>query len=126
MESSLTDEKVNEICTHLEATAEMIGLPLTYSFEALESIENILLGLKEAGEESALNGASFMCGIYMGEIFRKNMEANWVFDEKQQEHALKINNTLIYPVAKIRKFVKEPESEGLVFYAQVITAKEKS
>lgn len=126
MVTSLTDEKTHEICSHLESIAEEIGLPLNLSPESIENIEHILLGLKQAGEVEALNGAEFMCGVYMGEILRKKLNAKWVYDEEHQEHAVNIDSNLIFPIAKIRKFVTEPDSEGLVFYAQVIMAKEKS
>ena len=126
MESSLTEEKINEICTHLEETAEMMEAPLTCSPEAIESLEDILHFLKESGDEGALSGAEFMCGVYMGEIIRKQTNAKWVYSEEYQEHTLNIDELLIYPIAKIRKFVTQPDSEGLELYVRVILAKAKS
>ena len=125
MQTTLTEEKLKEICDHLANTAEMIGFSLSLDLGSIETIENILDGLKQLGDESALRGAEYMCGIYIGEIFRNNLNGKWVFDEKYHQDAVDINGTSVFPVAKVRKFVSNPESDGLVFYAQAIFAKGK-
>lgn len=123
MQTSLTEEKLKEICDHLNKTAEMIGFELSFEMKSIPIIENILDGLKELGDESALRGAEYMCGVYLGEIFRKILNGKWVFDETLQQDAVELSGTKIFPVAKVRKYVIDPKSDGLVFYSETIVAK---
>lgn len=118
----LTQEKANEICSHLEQTADMMGIKLKKDIESIENIEGILVNLKEIGDYGALNGASFMSGIYFGEIIKNYLGGEWIFSEYYNQLALQIGDQTYFPIDKIKKFVNDSDNEGLVFYIQALTS----
>jgi hypothetical protein len=118
-------EKEHEVCSHLEATAEMIGMELTPTLEGCEVLENILQGLSEFGDKGALNGAMFSSGVYLGKIIRQITSGSWEILINTNELSLNISGTLIFPHNAIKDFVLNPNENSLTFYASSIIAKNK-
>lgn len=116
-------EKEQEICSHLELTAKMIGMNLTPTIEGCSVLENILVGLSNFGDEEALNGAIFSSGVYLGKIIRKTTKGHWELSAESQRLGLNISGEVIYPHNAIYDFVSSPHESGISFYAKSIIAR---
>ena|SRR6185503_11701137 len=116
-------ETIERSCLHLEATAKDFGVTLVREMGAVKSLEEIIVALQEIGaEEDVLRGATFMVGIYLGEILRKKNGGEWS-SSRDGDLMLTINDRTYAPISKARKFASNPEgANSLVFFANTINA----
>lgn len=119
----LSEEKADEICAHLEETAEMMGVSLDKSQESVENLEGILLSLQAMSDGDALSGGAFMASVYLGEILKKYLNGEWVYASEQSQLAIKARDQLFFPLERIKKYLNSPDTEGLDFYVRAIVAK---
>lgn len=87
----------------------------------ISTLEEIVLAVKEMNDDSALSGATFMVGAYLGEILRHKMDGRWVAPTSGTP-SLEIRDHVLFPIEKVRKFAASPGDEGLVFYANALSA----
>lgn len=112
---------IDASCETLEATAAMMDVSLTKEMASVESLEEILKALVDLGDESALKGAIFMVGAYLGEIIRTRIGGVW--ESSGGILLLRVDSSTYAPVEKVKKFTSAPQNgDGLVFYAQSIFA----
>lgn len=121
-EVALSKQKSEEICAHLEETAELIGAPIEKSLESIGNLEGVLLSLKEMSNEESFKGGIFMAGIYLGEILIEQLGGR-IFSEQYDQLAVLSCEQCFFPLEKINKFVQKPEDEGLDFCLRAIVAK---
>jgi len=116
---------VSASCCELEKTASMMGLELKVDPASVPALEQVLLGLREMqADESAMAGATFMVGAYLGEILRSVRGGDWC-GTTEGDLLLQIGSTTYAPVAKVRKFAANPNGgDGLGFYASAVLAGE--
>lgn len=119
----LSEEKAAEICAHLEETAEMMGVSLEKDQESVGNLEGILLSLQAMSNDDALSGGVFMAGVYLGEILKKYLNGEWVYASEQSQLAVKAREQLFFPLERIKKYLSNPDTEGLDFYVRAIIAK---
>ena len=119
----LSKQKSDEICSHLEETAELIGTPIEKSLDSISNLEGILLSLKAMSNEESLQGGVFMAGVYLGEILIQQLRGEWAYSDQYDQLVVLSSEEYFFPIEKVRKFVKNPEDEGLDFYARAIVAK---
>jgi hypothetical protein len=111
---------IDAACVHLEKTATDMGAELSLDLGSVGVLEEILTTLKNIGADpSALNGAGFLVGAYLGEILRRELKGEWVAGTDSDGFAVKAGDTNIFPVARARKFIDDPGANGLVFFAEV-------
>ena len=113
---------------------------MNYSLESIKVLEKYLISLKH----DELNDEDYMCvvlrtGAYLGEVIRrnsKNEEWHWVdhetaltLDPSLAEFGKQLGfvanlycaeGDLIFPLAKVEKFMSDPEGDSLSFYSDVI------
>lgn len=117
---------VENICSHLEETAKMMGGDLSLSPASITQLEEILLAIKaeDDADSDSLDGASFMIGVYIGEIIRKEFgSGEWLINEQLQQQTLNIGDIELYPISQAKKFAAQPDSESLEFYVQGVLTK---
>ena len=69
---------ISTSCRELEATAAMMGVNLKVDPDSVGDLEEVLLALRELQpDESAMTGATFMVGAYLGEILRTMRGGVW-------------------------------------------------
>jgi hypothetical protein len=101
-----------------------MGVSLTFDPSNIAELEEVLLAVREMGDESALTGACFMVGAYVGEILRRAIGGQWTMSTDGVA-ALQLpgSGDKVFPVEKVRKFIQEPGGESLVFYVQALLAR---
>ena len=114
-------ETVDAACRKLEETVLDLGVELSFNIDSIPLLEDVTLSVKQAGDPSALNGACFMVGCYLGEIIRRSSNGNWVASTDGPP-VIAIAETQISPVEKVKKFANAPEDESLVFFANVLVS----
>ncbi len=90
----------------------------------VSSLEEVILAIKDMGDKSALNGACFMVGAYLGEIIRLELGGEWSVRGEGDLPSLQFGNTIIYPIEKVKKFADASGAESLRFYADTLIAME--
>ena len=114
---------IDAACAHLEKTATDMGAKLSFDLGSVGVLEEILTALKEIGaDQSALNGAGFLVGAYLGEILRRELKGEWVAGTDGDGFAVTAGDTNIFPVARARKFIVAPDANSLVFFAEVFVS----
>jgi len=103
----------------------MMGVELKVHPASIPALEQVLLALREMqADDSAMAGATFMVGAYLGEILRSVRGGDWC-GSTDGDLLLKIGATTYAPVAKVRKFAANPDGgDGLGFYASAVLAGE--
>jgi hypothetical protein len=116
---------ISASCRELEAAAAMMGVSLKIGPDSVGDLERILLALRELqADESATSGATFMVGVYLGEILRTVRSGVWR-RSLEGDLLLEIAGTTYAPVEKVRKFAANPDGgDGLGFYASAVLAGE--
>lgn len=109
-----------ESCSHLEQTAEMLGMKLNPELESCSVLEDIISGLIEIGDQGALNGARFMCGVYLGKVIREIVGGEWLTHDDSSQLCLKVNDSMIFPVSAVESFISNPNENSLTFYANAV------
>jgi hypothetical protein len=115
---------INRACANLDATAQDLGVTLTFDASNITDLEQVLLAVREMGDESATSGACFMAGAYVGEILRRAIGGQWAMSaDGVASLELPGNGDSIFPVEKARKFVQDPAAESLEFYTKALLAR---
>lgn len=70
-------EVITAACRKLEDTVQDMGVTLKFNISSVSLLEEIILAIKQLGDKSALSGACFMVGSYLGEIFRRELGGEW-------------------------------------------------
>jgi hypothetical protein len=119
-------KKVNNIiiaaCRKLELTVLDMDITLSVDPVSVASLEDIILSLKQMGDKSALSGACFMVGSYLGEIIRQKLGGDWIEEGNTDSPAMRIGDKTIFPIEKVKKFAQNPDGESLIFYVDTLTA----
>ena len=120
-------EVINRACVNLGVTVKDLGVNLTFDISDLGDLEEVLLGVSETGDDSAISGACFMAGAYVGEILRRAGGGEWTMSTDGVA-TLQLGRTgdKIFPMEKVRKFVQNPAGESLVFYTQALMARNRT
>ena len=117
-------DAIDRACAKLELTARGMGVNLAFTTSNIPELEEVLLAVRDIGDESALSGASFMVGAYIGETLRRMIGGQWAMSaDGVASLQLPNQGDKIFPVEKVRKFIQNPEGESLVFYAQALLAR---
>lgn len=115
---------IDRACANLEATAQDLGVNLTFDASNITDLEEVLLAVREMGDTSATSGACFMAGAYVGEILRRAIGGQWTMSaDGVASLQLPGNAGRIFPVEKARKFVQDPGAESLEFFAKALLAR---
>jgi hypothetical protein len=124
MNSQPLQLKIDESCRHLEKTAKELGLTLSKDLSSTNALEEIIRGLKDYGVDAdVMKGATFLVGVYLGEVLRHAMGGTWT-TSSDGEFVLKIGPVECFPVAKVRKFAAASSSDDdLTFFAKAFVAK---
>lgn len=124
MTDKILQGTIDAACAHLEKTAKDMGAKLSFDLGSVAVLEEILTTLKDLGaDQSALSGAGFLVGAYLGEILRRELEGEWVAGTDDDQFAVRAGETNIFPVARARKFIVDPDANGLAFFAEVLVSK---
>ena len=114
---------IDASCQKLEETASTMGVVLKRNPASVAHLEEIIVALAEFGvDEPTMSGATFMVGVYLGEILRNELSGIWA---KSVDGDLILNvGDIAYPtVAKARKFAANPAGgDSLVFFVNVVLA----
>lgn len=116
---------ITAACRKLEDTVQDMGVTLKFDISSVSLLEEIILAIKQLGDKSALSGACFMVGSYLGEIFRRELGGEWAAPGEGETPSILIDDMHIFPIEKVRKFSETPSAESLTFYADTILAKVK-
>jgi len=117
-------DAIDRACTKLEFTVKEMGVNLAFAPSNVSELEEVLLAVREMGDESALSGACFMAGAYLGEILRRAKGGQWAMSaDGVASLQFPDGGDKISPIEKVRKFIQDPDGEGLVFYAQALLAR---
>jgi hypothetical protein len=117
-------DAIDSACIKLESTVKEMGMSLALAPSSISELEEVLLAVREMGDESALSGACFMAGAYIGEILRRAKGGQWAMSsDGVASLQFPKEGDKIFPVEKVRKFIQNPDGEGLVFYAQALLAR---
>jgi hypothetical protein len=112
---------IDRACANLEATAQDLGINLTFDASHITDLEEVLLAVREIGDASATSGACFMAGAYVGEILRRAIGGQWTMSaDGVASLQLPGNADRIFPIEKARKFVQDPAAESLDFYTRAL------
>lgn len=116
---------IDASCRKLEETAAMMGVSLRVDPASVPDLEEVLLALREIeADETAMAGATFMVGAYLGEILRTQRGGAWC-GAVDGDLLLEIGGTTYAPVVKVRKFAVDPsQGDDLGFYASAVLARE--
>lgn len=76
-EVALSKQKSEEICAHLEETAELIGAPIEKSLESIGSLEGVLLSLKEMSKLLLILGCLVAALIMAPRILEGHLIPCW-------------------------------------------------
>ncbi|MBL4831291.1 MAG: hypothetical protein JKY55_15570 [Aliivibrio sp.] len=109
-----------ESCSHLEQTAEMLGMKLTPKLESCSVLEDAISGLIEIGDQEALNGAKFMGGVYLGKIIKEIVGGEWLKHDDSNQLCLKINDSIVFPISAVESYISDPNENSLTFYANTV------
>ena len=124
---NLSKNKRQEICSYLAETAKMMNLELVRDISSIATLEDILLGLKSTDDNGAISGAAYMSGIYLGEILIGEIgRGGWQASEEFGQIGVVIDGEMLFPLAKIKKFLDNPSDDGLTFYAKALVAKKSN
>lgn len=117
-------DAIDRACAKLEVTVKDMGVSLAFAPSNIYELEEVLLAVRDIGDESALNGACFMVGAYIGEILRRMIGGQWAISaDGIASLQFPEGGDKIFPVEKVRKFAQHPDGESLVFYAQALLAR---
>ena len=110
-----------------------MGISLDYSEESLKTLDEILekyhqglpKGIKKlffrGPSEEDIVHMSKVWGGYLGEVIRKNNGGEWGMSESfPNAISLTINDTEIFPPAKVNKRITNGKEDGIYFYYQAI------
>lgn len=113
--------------------AKQMGISLDYSEDSLkildEILENYHLGLPKGIKKLFSRGPSKKdlvqmsntWGGYLGEVIRKNIGGEWGMSENFADAiSLTINDTEIFPPAKVNKRIINGKEDEICFYYQVL------
>ncbi|PLT29889.1 hypothetical protein [Peribacillus deserti] len=113
--------------------ASQMGISLDYSEHSIKILDEILeeyhrglpRGIKElfvrSPTEEDIIQMSKIWGGYLGEVIRLNIGGEWGISENFMESiCLTINDTEIYPPAKVNKRIINGKEDGIFIYYQVI------
>ena len=112
-------DTVDAACRQLEVTVRDMGVELSFDMESVPVLEEIVLAVKQERDDSALNGACFMVGCYLGEIVRRRVRGEWV-GSVDGPPVVEFGGTQLSPIGRVMKFAASPEEEGLTFYARAL------
>jgi hypothetical protein len=111
--------RILEACRHLEKTVAGMDITLTFDPVSVPDLEAVILAVKDAGDETALRGAAFMVGAYLGEILRSRLGGSWCASE-DSSLALRSGDKELFPIARVYKFVENPSANSLDLYVRVL------
>jgi hypothetical protein len=115
---------IDRACAKLELTVKDMGVGLAFAPSSISELEEVLLAVRDSGDESALTGACFMAGAYVGEILRRATGGQWAMSaDGVASLQFPDGDEKIFPIEKVRKFMQNPDGESLVFYAQALLAR---
>ena len=95
-----------------------MGITLNKTPTSVADLEEIIIALRGIrADESTMKGATFMVGVYLGEILRAKLGGDWS-NSADNELLLTIGEIAYSPVVKARKFAANPKgANGLSFFA---------
>lgn len=115
---------------------------LDYSIESLKYIDSYLEKVrknKKFIKNELYSKIILRCGAYSGEVIRKNSKKDFswtTYDEAVKNHKIikdygkslltqyilesKKNNIIIFPMAKVEKYLSNGKAESLFFYGETI------
>lgn len=112
--------QINLSCKQLKSTLSLMGVDLSASNpNEVSALEEVLLSLKDMGDESALSGASFMVGAYLGELLRQRLGGEFSVSSDNLL-ILDLGKTKLFPVERVRKFLEKPDENGLDLYISTL------
>jgi hypothetical protein len=116
---------IDASCARLESTAAVMGVNLRREVGSVQDLEEILVALLDIeADESALSGATFMVGTYLGEILRASLGGAWR-NSQDGELWLDVGKAAYSPISKARRFALNPKGpDGLVLFAQAVLGRE--
>ncbi|MDQ0073362.1 hypothetical protein J2W34_005170 [Variovorax boronicumulans] len=127
MNSKTLQSTIDAACAHLEKTATGMGTKLSFDLGSVGVLEEILTALRDIrADQAALDGAGFLVGAYLGEILRRQLQGEWVPGTDDEGFAVRTGETNIFPVARVRKFIVDPDANGLVFFAEVFVSQQQT
>ncbi|MBP0725797.1 hypothetical protein J5Y03_11505 [Bacillus sp. RG28] len=113
--------------------ASQMGISLDYSEDSLKLLDEILeeyhLGLPKGIKKLFFRGPSEedivqmskIWGGYLGEVIRRNIGGEWEMSKNfNNAISLTINNTEIYPPAKVNKRIINGKEDEVFFYYHAI------
>jgi hypothetical protein len=117
-------DAIDRACAKLEMTVKDMGVSLAFAPSNISELEEVLLAVRDMEDESALTGACFMVGAYIGEILRRVIGGQWTMSaDGIASLQFPKGGDRIFPVEKVRKYVQDPDGESLAFYAQALLAR---
>ncbi len=117
---------ITAACRKLEDTVQDMGVELKFELSSIASLEEVILAIKQFGDKSALSGACFMVGAYLGEIIRQACGGQWGSSGEGGTPSILLGDTVIYPIEKVKEFVKTPRHESLIFYASALVGQQRA
>ena len=117
-------DAIDRACAKLKLTVKDMGVSLAFTKSNISDLEEVLLALRDMGDESALSGACFMVGAYVGELLRREIGGQWAMSaDGVASLQFPEGGDKIFPVEKVRKFIQNSEGESLVFYVKALLAR---
>lgn len=114
-------DAIDRACAALELTVKDMGVSLAFTTSNISELEEVLLAVRDMKDESALSGACFMVGAYVGEHLRRAIGGQWAMSaDGVASLQFPDRGDKIFPVEKVRKFIQNPDGESLVFYIQAL------
>ncbi|MBD3676519.1 MAG: hypothetical protein HUJ26_23660 [Planctomycetaceae bacterium] len=114
-----------------EVAEQNTGVPLDYSVESLEIVDEIIGGFHEQGVElERVEATIFGFGCYVGEVFVKNVNASWrMCTEDEFENMFGVpmilemgEENLVNPIGKVIKRLENGEEDNLPYFYHVFTS----
>ena len=116
---------------------------LDYTIASLKHIDEYLEHVRKKRSnlsQEQLTTIILRCGAYSGEVIKKNIDKNFSWSERDKdvikefgESVLTIytlqgkeTKTVIFPMAKVEKFLPNGKTDSIYFYAQVLLEDHKN
>jgi hypothetical protein len=119
MTKTITTEQVQGVCDMLlEGTTWK-----KYSMSSLDELEKEIDGYREKGETTkTIPATCFAWGIYLGEVIRRGIGPNCMWEAHGDEQTLEIsgpNSGRLWPVRRVRKRLDNGPEAGLRLYCML-------
>ena len=140
MSKQLTgDDMPRAAAGFVEAAKDATGLTLDYSPESLQTVDRILESFHTSKDRpNNFQGLLFMCGAYVGEVFRKHHAGEWKRLDELPEEARKVvagavasipvvfqcGSSTLSPYDKVCKRVENGAVDSITHWANVFTKKQ--